>query len=384
VTIRRVAALLLVLLAATAGWRVLRPAEVLYPAEDPYPAAATPRPGVTGTTAAAPLIVQGRIRVFAAERLVRADAPVSARTTYTPRWSYRRWPQQLTGVVAIGSTVVTRWSDGKVVAIDGRTGTVAWRADGPGGGRYTGARTGAAAVWNPPGLHTAGGLVLVAAGKTLTGYDSGSGTRRWTAAIDGDCFGTAGGRVVCGTSVLDAATGAAVTGWPAAGPYTPLGCDIAASACAGVRDAAGHGWLVGDPAPRRARALDPPGTTVAAGVAIDPSGGEVVARSPLTGAETWRWSAPLGRPVIVLGGRAGQVYVLTSGRAVVALRADTGTPRLTRQLAARTQSGIEQTNWTPGLWQLTDGYLAVERLDDPDPSSVRHYFTVETVIIAAV
>jgi len=33
---------------------------------------------------------------------------------------------------------------------------------------------------------------------------------------------------------------------------------------------------------------------------------------------------------------------------------------------------------------VADGYVAVERLDDPDPSSVHHYFTVETVIIAAV
>jgi hypothetical protein len=45
--------------------------------------------------------------------------------------------------------------------------------------------------------------------------------------------------------------------------------------------------------------------------------------------------------------------------------------------------GTEKTTWTPGLWQIADGYVAVERLDDPAPASVHHYFTVETVIIAA-
>ena len=35
------------------------------------------------------------------------------------------------------------------------------------------------------------------------------------------------------------------------------------------------------------------------------------------------------------------------------------------------------------LWQAADGYVAIERLNDPNPKSVHHYFTVPTVIIAA-
>ena len=58
--------------------------------------------GVIGTLAAAPLIVDGRLRVYAATRQIRADAPVDARTQRSPFWSYRRWPAQLIGVVAVG------------------------------------------------------------------------------------------------------------------------------------------------------------------------------------------------------------------------------------------------------------------------------------------
>jgi hypothetical protein len=45
--------------------------------------------------------------------------------------------------------------------------------------------------------------------------------------------------------------------------------------------------------------------------------------------------------------------------------------------------GTKSVRWSPGRWQVTGSYVAVERLDDPDPASVHHYFTVETVVIAA-
>jgi hypothetical protein len=46
--------------------------------------------------------------------------------------------------------------------------------------------------------------------------------------------------------------------------------------------------------------------------------------------------------------------------------------------------GGEKTTWSPGGWQVTDGYVAIERIDDPGPSSVHHLFTVEAVIIVAL
>jgi outer membrane protein assembly factor BamB len=378
VIVRRFLAGVLVVLAALVGWRVLRPTEVLNPARNAYPAVVVDAPGVTGKTAAAPLIVQGRIRVFAAKRQVRADAPVDAKTSNTPRWSYRRWPQQLSGVVAVGSTVVTRWSDGRLVAIDGRTGTVVWRASGPPAGGYTGARTGAATVWKPPGLSTAGTSVLVSDGRVLVAVDAATGRQRWRAAVAGDCFGTAGGQVACGSAVLDAATGAPAAGWPA-GPFTSLGCGVAASGCSGVRDAAGRGWLTDTGTPRRAPGLDPPDSTVAAGLALATTAGLVVARSPIDGAERWRWTAPPGRTVTVLGSAEGAVYLLTDARELCTVDAGSGRVSAAFVLAV----GAERTTWRPGLWQVADGFVAVERIDDPDPSAVHHYFTVETVIIAS-
>jgi outer membrane protein assembly factor BamB len=378
-TIRRIVAALLVLLAGYAGWQVLRPAEVLAAATGPDPVAISRPPGVTGKTAAAPLIVAGRIRVFAAKRQVRADAPVDAKTANTPRWSYRRWPAQLTGVVAVGRTVITRWSDGRLVAIDAGSGRIAWRADGPHGGGYTGARTGAATVWNPPGLHTAGDTVLVTDRKQLVALDAGTGRRRWQVAAAGDCFGTVGGAVACGDAILDGSTGGPVAD-PPAGPFTALGCDVAASGCAGLRDAAGHGWLTTGGPPRRATALDVPGSTAAGDLALAVSGGSVVARSALDGAERWRWAAPAGRTVTVLGARSGAVVLLTGDRELVIVDAATGTVRSTFVLALRN----EKTAWSPGRWQVADGYAAVERLDDPDPASVHHYFAVEPVVIAAI
>ena len=257
---------LVVLAAATAiGWRVLAPAEQLEPAATPYPMAVVRMPGVTGRTNVAPLIVEDRIRVYAAKNLVRADAPVDAKGVYTPYWSYRRWPEQLSGVVASGPTVITRWSDGRLVALDGHTGKIAWRADGPAAPPYAGHRTGAATVWNPPGLRLAAGIVVVAAADELAGYDVRTGARRWRAETPTGCtdgFTTVGGQYVCPTGTYDTASGRLTAPWPDA-PVTPLGCAVARSLCAGVRNAAGRGWLTTGPTPVREPGLDPAGSTVA-------------------------------------------------------------------------------------------------------------------------
>ncbi len=362
---RTLLALVLLVAAGLIGWRVLGPTEVLQPATDGYPVAERRGPGVTGRAASAPLIVDGRIRVFAAPRLVKADAPVGARTMTTPRWSFRRWPQQLNGIVAVGTTVVSRWSDGELVALDARTGRITWRAAGPAAGGWTGEGSGATAVWAPPGLATAGAVVVARGGGRVAAFDAGTGAARWQGDCAGPGFLTTGSRLICGAQVRDAGTGAAVTGWPA-GPHTPVGCGVASSTCAGVRDAAGRGWLTAGPQPQRAAALDAPdGTalmverTTAAGRVPSAfaftTGATVVARSPVTGGELWRWTGPGG--ATVLGSGPDTVYLLTGDRNLVALDASTGEVRMRFPLMA----SREGTDWTPGGHQVAGGYVVVER-----------------------
>ena len=384
VLLRRLLALVLLLAAGAVGWRVLAPAEVLAPATDAFPAAPERGPGVTGRTAKAPLIVAGRIRVYAAKRQVKADAPVDARTTYTPRWSLRRWPQQLNGVVAIGSTVVSRWSDGELVAIDGATGRIAWRVDGPAAGSFTGSQTGAATVWTPPGMFTSAATVLVRGGGRVTALDVATGANRWQADCRGDSSVTAGGQLICGDVAYEVDTGKPAVGWPV-GPYGGVGCGVARSGCAGFRDGAGHGWLTSGRTPQRANALDAPGSvallvprTTADGRVISAfafsTGATVVARSPLTGGELWRWTGPGG--ATVLGSGPDLVLLLTGQRHLVTVNASTGEVRNDFPLSY----DRDATDWQPGSWQAADGYIAIERLSGRAEQAP--YFSVEPVLLA--
>ena len=377
--LRALAVVVVLLAAGLVGWRTLAPAEVVEPATEPYPVAAMLPAGVTGKTTMAPLIVDGRLRVYAGARLVKADGPVEAKTMYTPRWSFRRWPERLTGIVAVGSMVVTRWSDGDLVALDGRTGTIAWRTPGPGAADFAG-RTGSAAVWAPPGLHTAGTSVLVTDGRRLIARAIADGTQRWTADLPrgcGDGFVTAGGRYVCGAGAWDVISGQPVRGWPA-GPSAAVGCDVARSACAGLRDASGQGWLVGGRRPERAPALDAPEATAAGDLVLSAAGGAVTASR--AGNPVWRWAGEAR----VLGARADKVVLLTPDDRLVTLDARTGVPLATFPLFVKDE---RVGAWKPNLWQLTDGYVAIERLRpgaSADPAEPNHYYTVDPVIIAAI
>jgi hypothetical protein len=368
----RVPAAVVVLAAAVLiGWRVLAPAEVLEPAAGALPVAVTLPPGVTGKTTMAPLIVAGGVRVYAGKRLVKADGPVEAKTMYTPRWSFRRWPEQLTGIVAVAATVVTRWSDGALVALDGRTGKVVWRAAGPRAEPFTG-RTGSAAVWAPPGLHTAGTSVLITQGRQLIARAGADGTQRWAVTLPPGCgagFVTAGGRYVCSSGAWDVLSGNPVRGWPA-GPFTAVGCDVARSDCAGLRDGTGQGWLAGGRRPERAPALDAPDATAGDDLVLSASGGAVVATR--AGSEVWRWAGAAQ----VLGVRAGRAVLLTPDRRLIVLDAATGAQRATFPLYVPDER-VEP--WNPDGWQLTDTYLAVQRLL-PDSS----FYTTDPVVIAAL
>jgi len=374
--LRSLFALVVVAAAVLIGWRVLGPAEVLATVKPPYPTAPVVWPHVIGRTPVAPLFVDDRVRVYAAKRQIRADAPANSDTVRTAIWSFRRWPEQLSAVVAAGRTVISRWSDGDLVAIDGATGKIVWRAPGPPASGYAGHRTGADTVWGPEDLRVSGSTVLVTAGGQIFAYEVSTGTRRWTsptACHNG--FTTAGGQVVCPTGAVDVATGSAVASFPA-GPYTPVGCDVASSACAGLRDAAGHGWLTTGATPVRAPALDRPDATVAAGLVFYPSGAALIAADPVTGAVRHEYPAAQ-----VLGVSAGRVVLLTADRRLLAIDPRSGQTVTQYPMAFLT----EKLTWDPGRWQVTDRFVAVERLaqDRPaDPDTPGYYFSVDTVILA--
>jgi len=355
---------------------VLGPAEVLATVKPPYPTAPLVWPHVIGRTPVAPLFVDDRVRVYAAKRQIRADAPPNSDTVRTAIWSFRRWPEQLSGVVAAGRTVISRWSDGDLVAIAGDTGKIVWRAQGPSASGYAGHRTGSATVWAPENLRVAGPSVLVTAGGQISAYEVSTGTRRWTSPTACDNgFTTAGGQVVCPSGAVEVATGSAVASFPA-GPYTPVGCDVASSGCAGLRDAAGHGWLTSGATPVRAAALDRPDATVAAGLVFYPSGNSLRSVDPVTGVV--RHDYPAAQ---VLGVSAGRVVLLTADRTLLAIDARSGQTVLRYPM---TFLG-EKLTWDPGRWQVTDRFVAVERLaknrpDDPDTPG--YYFSVDAVILA--
>jgi hypothetical protein len=388
------------------AYRVLAPAETVTVATTAYPAAPAARPGVIGSLPAAPLIVDGRLRIYAATRQVRADGPVDARTQRTPYWSYRRWPQELLGVVAAGTTVIGRWSDGDVVALDARTGKVTWRAAGqpPEKSGYKGGSTGAETVYEPEGLYTSGGSVLVRDAAQLRALDIATGRELWHRVL-ADCreggFTTAGGQFVttdaCGgapaVEFYDVATGQPRARWapPPAGPaleVEPLGCAPARSACTALRtvDATGsHGWLLGEPdgagktPVTAAPALDPPGSVIAGDVGVSHAGGDVVGRSLRDGAEAWRWRGD-GTSEL-LGAQSGSVHLLTENCELVTLDPATGREKSRFLLAY----GREGTDWQPGLVRAGDGFIAVERLVKPekaDADEADEYFGALPVILA--
>ncbi|MER7891828.1 PQQ-binding-like beta-propeller repeat protein [Micromonospora sp. NPDC094482] len=403
-----VAVLLVTAAIAATVYRVLAPAEVSTVARAGYPAAAQPAVGVVGRLPAAPLIVDGRLRVYAAHRQVYADRPVDGRYRTSPYWSYRRWPAELVGVVASGTTVVSHWSDGRLVALDARTGEVAWRADGPAPERKPQTRrTRAAIVWDPPGLYLTraadGREVLVATGAgNARGVELASGRELWRTGVATGCRSDVGttptGQVVsvdgcAGAAVVefrDAATGTVASRWrpPGAGDelvVAPVGCRAGRSGCAALRtaapgDAAGRGWLVGSGPPVAAPALDGLDTQLVGEQAVGIVEGVLVGRSARTGAELWR-RPDLG-PGRVIAVQPGRVHLLTDARDLVTLDPATGAERSRFTLTV----GQDGTGYTPGAAYAADGYVAVERLRepvDPEADDQAFFLTSEPLVLAA-
>jgi outer membrane protein assembly factor BamB len=387
-----VGALLLLAGLGAVAWRVLRPGATMDRSAMGYPVRpATPVAKWFASMTSAPLIVDGRLRVYAEDRRVWADTPVNTRYEVNPYWSYRRWPAQVVGVVAIDPAgrqptpyVVVRWSDGVVTGIQARAGRIAWQKRLAPRDRlgYTGRRTGARTVYDPLGLYTATAadgtpIMVVAGGGTAAGYDPGTGRKLWT--VPQRCPGQAGWTgeatylIRCGgrLDILDAATGRLVGRWTGASPQ-PAGCLLGHSGCRLITTGNGAEATLG-----RAGVITPAPTArpgdllVGGGYVRSAAGGQVRVVDAATGGV--RWQAPVaGRPV---ASDPTHVYLLTPRLRLVTLDAATG-----RELSS---VGLPAgSRWRPGYAYVRDGFVVLERLrGSASADDDLYYYSAQTSVV---
>jgi hypothetical protein len=369
------------------GWRVLRPAAAFDRSGAAYPAAPTPEPRRYGSLQSAPLIVDGRLRVYAEKRRVWADPDVTRKHPVNPYWSYRRWPGQLVAVVAVEPTparpapiVVARWSDGTVTGIDARAGRIAWEKriapTDPDG--YTGRRTGADTVYRPRGLYTTvDTLVVDSVGGAAGGYDPWTGARRWTspASCDGGTGWTTPTAYVsrCGDDldIRTANTGARLGMWSGAEP-TPWACAVGRSGCRMLTSGGANRRIGPDGAVADAPAAKP-GTRflVRDGYVESVRDTYVGVVDAVTGQSRWR--VPLHGYVVGADDRL--VYLVTTSHWLVGLDATTGWDRARVPLPAG-------RNWHAGLVHAAHGFVAVERLlGQPSDADGRYYYGMAPVAL---
>lgn len=387
-------------------WRVLRPADVSTPAITPYPQSETDTvgPGKRGVFVAAPLIVDDRIRIFAKKREVWADGPPSYHYERSAYWAYRRWPAQLTGVVVAESPrsiVVTSWSDGVLVGIDAKTGKVVWRVEGEVlADEYTGRRTGADTVYNPPGLFTTDTSIITVGAETIRAYST-EGTRLWqidnpvNAQCRGEEFATSEQIYLLDTCTqtvrrIDTHSGNAQTPLgTSVKSVEPISCATVTSLCRAVRltstDGTHTGWLLTESQPIESAPLAQPGALLARDVAIVPNDPkkltELTGQDPRTGNVIWHWTAPAPSTLLATSGE--RVIVLVSGRVLATVNGLDGSDMA--------RSGINllhepETPYEARITYATNQYVVIERINpdviEEDSTDDAYYFTHRPVLIA--
>jgi outer membrane protein assembly factor BamB len=372
---------------AGVGYRVLRPQDTLTVPTVPYPEPMIimdERPH--GELRAAPLVVEGRLRVYAEKWRVWSDAPVGERYESTPYWALRRWPAQVVGVVAAETAarpiVVTQWSDGQIIALDARAGAVAWRTRVPIGQRvYDGRRTGAATVYDPRSLLTArvgGRIVLAVLGSdAVRAFDAGTGEALWQRPVACEPRSWTGSGLIvlgdCETSALDlvdALSGRERATWKSPEP-TPLPapalCPFGRTECRAVA-VGGRTWLLGADARLRPVPALEPGALLAGDRLVYPTPNGVAARRVVDKTPLWSWS---GRGRLIAADATG-VYLLTDDRTVLGLGPADG-----RLAVLGCASSKPDERWRTGHVHPTGGaYLAIERITNasPDASDDEYFY----------
>jgi outer membrane protein assembly factor BamB len=404
------AALALVAAAGVVGYRVLAPAETLSPPTQAYPAQPTTADAGTryGALAAVPLILDRRLRVFAEQRRVWADIPVTANRLQTPFWAYRRWPAELVGVAGVDRPgqppmVVTVWSDGAVVALDGAHGRIAWRAHAEPGGAYDGRRTGSTVVYEPDGLYTVSTsdgqpVVVVSRGRHVAAYDPWTGQRRWERSPPGgpSChrdwtgIGTYLSLDLCADppalDIVDAGTGRSIDHWsaPAGADIRPWGCLLGRSQCQLLSVQPRGSFRVTPDGQVTAEPYSHVDNQVVAGdnVVEWVPAGYARALSRATGAQLWRTDI-IGYVAVA---DASGVYVVNPDDSLVVLDPATGTRKERIYLRGVEEGGPYNGAWWVWHVYVRDGFVALERMrsENPrDPDTAYFFGKFPVVVVGA-
>jgi outer membrane protein assembly factor BamB len=423
---------------AVVGYRVLRPADTAVEASGPYPDRPAAEPIRYGELTSAPLIVDGRLRVYADARRVWADTSLTSRTERTPFWSIRRWPAEVAGVVAVEGSyegvalVIAKFSDGVVLALNPKNGRIAWQdqARASEGETFDGRRTGGATVWQPAGIFTArakddlGAVLIVAGGDEVIAYNPWTGKRRWesrftehpgchdtdwtsetTYIVKDSCAAPAT------LQVFDAASGKLLNTWQppgaSAGPaeaanwfIEPMSCSRGHSECGLVK--ATGGQTVMTVKDRNARTAGDTGTTWR--VNYD---GTVTQETKATGNRTFLsnefliqnsadthdfiravnrttgaplWQSKVGGLRLVAVGRLG-AYAIDANLNLVVLHPTNGIELSRTDLKKRPDE-----MWVPGLVHMAGRFVAVERLTGGSPKEPddRYFLGSTPVVLAGV
>jgi outer membrane protein assembly factor BamB len=373
------------------AYRVFAPQEVLTPPTVPYPEVQVitdERP--FSELRAAPLVVDGRIRVYAEQYRVWSDAPVGVRYETTPYWSFRRWPAQVVGVVLAttrgGTLVISQWSDGEIIAIDARRGLISWRDSAPiaESRGYDGRRTGASVVYAPRSLVTATAtdrtVLIVTAPRQLIGFDTDTGARLWQRDLVAACepaVWTGAGLVAvpgCDAPTLtffDVTTGVAREEWSSPDRDTapqPGLCERSRTECR-VVTVGYETWLLGVDARLTSVPDLERGAQLAGERLIYQTGIGVAARRLTDLDPLWSWQ---GQGQLISADSAG-VYLLTEDRTILELSPATG------HLAAVGCAAAPDEDWTLGhIYPTGTGtYLALERVNKgaaPGADDQAYYF----------